>query len=191
MSKSDKEFERKRQINETKKNFQKYYDSYAKQEEELISLAAQAKKEGRLLDYKQTIETLKYISSGKRKMSKYLYQIELCEILKDEGQMGQEFVKLMGQVSNETADIYKNLDVNKAKEINENNRKIAAQQQSFNDYLQAISETQNVGETDVNLDKELLDRINKIAGVEEAKEGEKQVQSDASLEELEDAFNLK
>ncbi len=191
MSKSDKEFERKRQINETKKNFQKYYDSYAKQEEELISLAAQAKKEGRLLDYKQTIETLKYISSGKRKMSKYLYQIELCEILKDEGQMGQEFVKLMGQVSSETADIYKNLDVNKAKEINENNRKIAAQQQSFNDYLQAISETQNVGETDVNLDKELLDRINKIAGVEEAKEGEKQVQSDASLEELENAFNLK
>ena len=191
MSKMDKEFERKAQIQKTKKNFKMYYERYAQQEEELIVLAAQCKKENRMLDYKQTIETLKYISNGKRKMSKYIYQIELVEILKDEGQIGKEFVRLMGEVDQETADIYKSININEAKKIAENNRKIAVQQQTFNEYLQSIADTENgATESDIDLDKELMDKINALVDGENTKTN-KTVDANSDLDELQKTFNLK
>ena len=191
MTKMDKEFERKAQIQKTKKNFKMYYERYAQQEEELIVLAAQCKKENRMLDYKQTIETLKYISNGKRKMSKYIYQIELVEILKDEGQIGKEFVRLMGEVGQETADIYKSININEAKKIAENNRKIAVQQQTFNEYLQSIADTENgATESDIDLDKELMDKINALVDGENTKTN-KTVDANSDLDELQKTFNLK
>lgn len=168
MGKLDKQYERKAQIAKTKKNFKTYLDRYTKQEQDLINLAAKCKKDGRTFDYKQTLATLKYISSQKRKMSKFLYQIELVEILQDEAQMGKDFVTLMGQVNSETAKVYKTIDPKKTKKIAENTRKIASQQNTFNDYLAQLSEMQEeTADTNVELDKDILAQIDAIAGVTE------------------------
>ncbi|MBE6138029.1 MAG: hypothetical protein E7176_06510 [Erysipelotrichaceae bacterium] len=191
MGKMDKEIERKAQIAKTKRNFKAYYDKYDAQEKQLIELAAQCKKEKRMFDYRQTVETLKYISNGKRTMGKYLYQIELVEILADEAQMGKDFVKLMGEVGQETASIYKNIDVKKTKQITENTRKIANQQATFNDYLQSIAQMQDdtMEDFDAELDKELLDRIDALAGVNKTKNTESKKKTKEASTEVNDELD--
>jgi len=191
MGKMDKEIERKAQIAKTKRNFKAYYDKYDAQEKQLIELAAQCKKEKRMFDYRQTVETLKYISNGKRTMGKYLYKIELVEILADEAQMGKDFVKLMGEVGQETASIYKNIDVKKTKQITENTRKIANQQATFNDYLQSIAQMQDdtMEDFDAELDKELLDRIDALAGVNKTKNTESKKKTKEASTEVNDELD--
>lgn len=191
MGKMDKEIERKAQIAKTKRNFKAYYDKYDAQEKQLIELAAQCKKEKRMFDYRQTVETLKYISNGKRTMGKYLYQIELVEILADEAQMGKDFVKLMGEVGQETASIYKNIDVKKTKQITENTRKIANQQATFNDYLQSIAQMQDdtMDDFDAELDKELLDRIDALAGVNKTKNTDSKKKTKETSTEVNDELD--
>lgn len=192
MGKLDKQYERKAQIAKTKKNFKKYLDNYAQQEQELIKLAAQCKKEGRNYDYKQTLVTLKYISAQKNKMSKYLYQIELVEILQNEAEMGKEFVGLMSQVNAETAHVYKNIDPKKTKKIAENTRKIAGQQQTFNDYLAQLSEIQDetFSETNTEMDADILAQIDALAGITNEKPAATQtVEGQTETDEMTDLEN--
>ena len=90
MSRQDREIESRMKVKRAINNITGLVKKYEAKENEIIALAAQAKKDGRLHDYKNTVITLKMYIARKEKTKSMLHQLQLSEIMRDDAKMSGE-----------------------------------------------------------------------------------------------------
>ncbi len=113
MSRQDREIESRMKVKRAINNITGLVKKYEAKENEIIALAAQAKKDGRLHDYKNTVITLKMYIARKEKTKSMLHQLQLSEIMRDDAKMSGEYLDAMKVLAEETSKIYLNNDLKK------------------------------------------------------------------------------
>ena len=106
MNKLDKELEKQRKIDETRQNLEELVAKYEDNEKEYIALAAEAKADNRMTDYKQTLVYLKVVMARKAQAKSMLHQFKLIELNRDEAKASKAFMDSMLIISKETNKIF-------------------------------------------------------------------------------------
>ncbi len=163
-SKQDKLIETKMLVKKTEQNLNNSIAKYDAREKDLISLAAVAKNDGRINDYKQTISYLKMIIVRKEKTKSLLHQFKMLELFRDDAELSKEYINSMRILSKETSKIY---GASTIKQTSKEFRKMMAnieKNQSLFDYLMNEVDTScqalNDESVTVNIDEEINQRVN-------------------------------
>lgn len=162
-SKQDKLIEKKMLVKKTEQNLNNLLAKYDAREKDLISLAAVAKNDGRVNDYKQTISYLKMIIVRKEKTKSMLHQIKMLALLRDDAELSKEYLNSMRILSEETSKIY---GTSTMKKTSQEFRKMTAnieKNQSLFDYFMDEVDTSYQALSDesatVNIDDEINQRV--------------------------------
>lgn len=159
----DKEFERQKKIEETKKNLEELVAKYEQNENAYIALAARAKSENRISDYNKTLNFLRVVLTRKQQAKSMLHQFELLELYHDEAKASQSFMDSMVMISEETNKLFKNNKMKKvskaikksSSEMEKNQMMMTMLLESTQDSLSSIDDTLETS----NIDDEMQQRI--------------------------------
>ena len=164
MNKLDKELEKQRKIDETRQNLEELVAKYEDNEKEYIALAAEAKADNRMTDYKQTLVYLKVVMARKAQAKSMLHQFKLIELNRDETKASKAFMDSMLIISKETNKLFNGITVHKA---TKNLRKMSSDMEKNQMLMTSFLETTQASlgnledETIMpNVDKEVEERIN-------------------------------
>lgn len=164
MNKLDKELEKQRKIDETRQNLEELVAKYEDNEKEYIALAAEAKADNRMTDYKQTLVYLKVVMARKAQAKSMLHQFKLIELNRDEAKASKAFMDSMLIISKETNKLFNGITVHKT---TKNLRKMSSDMEKNQMLMTSFLETTQASlgnledETIMpNVDKEVEERIN-------------------------------
>lgn len=164
MNKLDKELEKQRKIDETRQNLEELVAKYEDNEKEYIALAAEAKADNRMTDYKQTLVYLKVVMARKAQAKSMLHQFKLIELNRDEAKASKAFMDSMLIISKETNKLFNGITVHK---VTKNLRKMSSDMEKNQMLMTSFLETTQASlgnledETIMpNVDKEVEERIN-------------------------------
>lgn len=164
MNKLDKELEKQRKIDETRQNLEELVAKYEDNEKEYITLAAEAKADNRMTDYKQTLVYLKVVMARKAQAKSMLHQFKLIELNRDEAKASKAFMDSMLIISKETNKLFNGITVHKT---TKNLRKMSSDMEKNQMLMTSFLETTQASlgnledETIMpNVDKEVEERIN-------------------------------
>ena len=161
MNKLDKELEKQRKIDETRQNLEELVAKYEDNEKEYIALAAEAKADNRMTDYKQTLVYLKVVMARKVQAKSMLHQFKLIELNRDEAKASKAFMDSMLIISKETNKLFNGITVHKA---TKNLRKMSSDMEKNQMLMTSFLETTqaSLGNETImpTIDKEVEERIN-------------------------------
>ena len=158
----EERIERQAKINSSIKKMEQTIKKYEAKQNELITLAARAKKEGRNSDYNNFLPVIQAYVAKTLKTKSMCDKLNIAKIMHDDADLTADFVDAMGILAEETSKMY---DSSKLREVAQKFRQTNVQaeksKQMFDYFMQEINnqfESLNAGDGG-EIDAELQARI--------------------------------